>query len=105
MDINKAVKVIELLAAGYSPATGAMISNESVLNERDVIRALQIAIDYLKEGSAENPLNMEISEEDIKNAFQLYKENEENPSCNSLVGFFLGTRKYVNQNIVSNKLY
>ena len=70
MDINKAVKVLELLAAGYSPATGAMISNESVLNERDVIRALQIAIDYLKEGSAENPLNMEIPEEDIGGPIQ-----------------------------------
>jgi len=105
MDINKAIKILELLASGHSPATGEMINDESVLNERDVIRALQIAIDHLKTGGAEIRVDIEFPEDDIKNVFQLYKENEENPSVNSLVGFFLGTRKYINQNIVTNKLY
>lgn len=48
MDINKTIEILEALASGCSPTTGEMINNDSVLNERDVIRAIQIAIDQLK---------------------------------------------------------
>ncbi len=50
MDIAKTIFILEVLASGCSPRTGEVLTNDSVLNERDVIRALQIAIDELKHG-------------------------------------------------------
>ena len=48
MDKNTTIEILESLASGYSTKTGEMLPDESVLNEREVIRALQIAIDELK---------------------------------------------------------
>jgi len=48
MDKNTTIEILEALASGYSPKTGEMLPDESVLNEREVIRAIQIAIDELK---------------------------------------------------------
>lgn len=48
MDIRDTINVLEALAAGCSPKTGQLIDYDSVLNEREVIRALQIAINELK---------------------------------------------------------
>jgi hypothetical protein len=49
MDVNKTIEILEALASGCSPKTGEIVDDESVLNERDVIRALQIAINELKQ--------------------------------------------------------
>lgn len=48
MDKNTTIEILEALASGYSPKTGEILPDESVLNEREVIRALQFAIDELK---------------------------------------------------------
>ena len=48
MDINRTIQILEALVSGCSPKTGEVVAEDSVLNERDVIRALQIAIDELK---------------------------------------------------------
>lgn len=48
MNKTKSIEILEALASGRSPKTGQIIGGYSVLNERDVIRALQIAIDELK---------------------------------------------------------
>jgi hypothetical protein len=48
MDIAKTIEILEALASGCSPKTGEMVGDDSVLNEREVIRALQFAIDVLK---------------------------------------------------------
>jgi hypothetical protein len=54
MDKNRTIEILEALASGCSPKTGEMTSDESILNERDVIRALQFAIDELKKESKNN---------------------------------------------------
>jgi hypothetical protein len=105
MNINKTIEILEALAAGFSPTTGEMVDKESILNEREVIRALQIAIDQLKKGYSQFQADIKIDEGDIKNVIQLFKEQDKNLSSNNLVGFFLGTRKFKNQIIVSNVLY
>ena len=105
MDRNKTIEILEALASGCSPTTGEMIENESVLNERDVIRALQIAIDNLKTNEPQTISDVEIDETDIKSVIDLFKEEEQNPTSNKLVGFFLGTRKFKNETLVSNQLY
>jgi len=48
MDISRTIQILEALVSGCSPKTGEVVAEDSVLNERDVIRALQIAIDKLK---------------------------------------------------------
>jgi hypothetical protein len=110
MDINSAIRILEMLAAGCSPATGELISDESVLNERDVIRALQIAIDNLKKdapvpGLSINNSSVEIEEEDIKAAIHLFLEQDNAPTENRLTGFFLASRSFKNAALISNKLY
>lgn len=105
MDRNKTIEILEALASGCSPTTGEMIENESVLNERDVIRALQIAIDNLKTSEPQTISDIEIDETEIKSVIELFKEEEENPTSNKLVGFFLGIRKFKNETLVSNQLY
>ncbi|WP_420320959.1 hypothetical protein [Flagellimonas sp.] len=105
MNIDKTKEILQALASGCSPTTGEMIENESVLNERDVIRALQIAIDNLKANEPQTISDVEIDETDIKSVISLFKEEEQNPTSNKLVGFFLGTRKFKNETLVSNRLY
>ena len=105
MDRNKTIEILEALASGCSPTTGEMIENESVLNQCDVIRALQIAIDNLKTNEPQTISDVEIDETDIKSVIDLFKEEEQNPTSNKLVGFFLGTRKFKNETLVSNQLY
>ncbi|HEX9826463.1 MAG TPA: hypothetical protein VGA80_07675 [Flavobacteriaceae bacterium] len=105
MDINRTIEILEALASGCSPTTGEMIDNDSVLNERDVIRALQIAIDRLKTNEPQPVSDIEIDELDIKNVIELFKKEEQYPTSSKLVGFFLGTRKFKNETLVSNQLY
>ena len=104
MDTNKAIEILEALASGCSPITGEIIDNDSVLNERVVIRALQMVIDQLN-NARKFQNNTEIDEIDIKTAIKLFSEHERNATANSLACFFLGIRKFKNENIVSNSLY
>ena len=106
MDTVKALEILEALASGCSPTTGEMIENNSVLNERIVIRALQIAIDNLKKENQNQFLtDITIDETEIKTAMELFKENGQSITENGLVGFFLGTRNFKNENLISNSLY
>jgi hypothetical protein len=105
MDIKKAIQVLEALASGCSPLSGEVLSNDNVLNDRDVIRALQLAIDHLKKESFKKQTDIEIDNDDIQNAIQLLKDQARNPTSNNLTGFFLATRLFKNYNLISDKLY
>lgn len=105
MDIDKAIQILDALASGCSPVTGEIISNDSVLNDRAVIRALQFAIDNLRKEQAIKSADIEISENDIQDALQLFIEQDRNPTANNLTSFFLGTRQFKNPSLLSNKLY
>ncbi len=105
MDTNKAIQILEALASGCSPSTGELLDKESILNDRDVIRALQMAIDQLRLQTSVVTENVEIDQTDINNAIDLFNKEERNPSSNNLTGFFLGTRQFKNQNLVTDKLY
>lgn len=45
MDIVKARQIVRLLAEGVDPLTGEVLSNESVYNKPDVIRALYTVLE------------------------------------------------------------
>jgi hypothetical protein len=104
MDRNKTIEILDALASGCSPITGETI-NESILNERIVIRALQAAIDLLRDKTVNIVSEIEISEKDIKAAIQLYKQQNQNPTSHKLTGLFLGTRKFKNNSLITNELY
>lgn len=71
MDISRTIQILEALVSGCSPKTGEVVAEDSVLNERDVIRALQIAIDELKLLSPKESQTVAKKEKADKN---LYKE-------------------------------
>lgn len=104
MDRDKTIEILEALASGCSPITGETI-NESILNERVVIRALQAAIDLLKNDKTNTVSEIEISEKDINAAILLYKQQNQNPTSHKLTGLFLGTRKFKNNFLITNQLY
>lgn len=104
MGRNKAIEVLDALASGCSPITGEAI-NESVLNERVVIRALQVAIEVLKNNAISSTSEIDICEKDIKAAIQLYTEHNQIPTVLRLIGFFLGTKKFMNDFLTTSQLY
>ncbi len=104
MDKIKSIEILEALASGCSPTTGELLENESILNERGVIRALQMAIDELKENSNNNS-QVEIDEVEINEVLELLKSHSIRPTYSRVTGFFLGKRKFKIDEITSNHLY
>lgn len=105
MDINNAILILEALADGCSPITGEVINDDSVLNERNVIRALQVAIDKLKGDKTSEVVSIQIDENDISSVSQLFKDENQNLTPNKLANFFLANSKIQNENIISNHLF
>ena len=68
MDINNARKIIRSLAQGVDPTTGDVLSEESVYNKPDVIRALYT----VWEETVPKPLDP------LRNAGKPWTEQEEN---------------------------
>lgn len=104
MEPKKAIEILDALASGFSPTTGEQL-NESVLNEREVIRALQIAIDSLQANTTTTVSTTEISEEEIDQAISIFKEHGQSATPTKLAGFFSGTRKFKIEGLTSNELY
>ncbi|WP_207494503.1 hypothetical protein [Aridibaculum aurantiacum] len=105
MDGNRVIQILESLASGCSPSTGELLAGESVLNDRDVIRALQIAIDQMRMKIHSVKDNVDIDQADIACAIELFNVQERNPTPNNLTGFFLATRQFKNSNLLTDKLY
>lgn len=104
MYLDESIRVLETLASGRSPLTNNIISDDSVLNERNVIRALQLAIDQLKIQNTAL-LDVKIDEDDINKTIDIFNEQNIRVSSNNLVGFFLGRKKFNNQLVIENQLY
>ncbi|RYD97191.1 MAG: hypothetical protein EOP54_11650 [Sphingobacteriales bacterium] len=105
MNLHQTITVLEALASGCSPATGAMVAGESVLNERDVIRALQVAIEQLKNEPPGKQPGVKIDPEDIHEAIRLFKEHQQAASPQNLAGFFLATKAFKQEPIRVHALY
>ena len=93
MKINRTIEILEALASGCSPQTGEIIQNDSVLNERDVIRALEKAISELEriDNSVQNKTEnttqtskIHISETEANIAIKLFQSVEFNRTISSL---------------------
>jgi hypothetical protein len=105
MDRLKAIQVLEALASGYSPVTGELLEHESVLNERDVIRALQFAIDRLKDQRELSVSTVEIPEAEIIRVKELFDEIEKNPTPTRFTLFFCGSGKILESRVVAHDLF
>lgn len=102
MTKSKAIEVLNALADGCSPLTGERIE-ESVLNERQVIRALQIAIETLKKSPDDfTPL---IPATEINQVITLFKENDKMPTASRISKFFLGNKPFKRVNLSSSVFY
>lgn len=78
MKIESTIEVLEALVSGCSPQTGELIDNDSVLNERNVIRALERAIFELERINHSNQRSFEnseskINEEEIEKTIRIYE--------------------------------
>lgn len=105
MNLSQTIKILEALADGCSPSTGEKIANDSVLNEREVIRALQFAIDHLKQKDfSDFPLS-KIPEEELDIVVQLFQENAKSLTPSSLTGFFLGNKVFKIEPLLTHHLY
>lgn len=114
MDKNICIETLEALAEGCSPTTGELAANNEILNERIVIRALQFAIDELKDGNfnEEDPETEEntsnavyIPGEEIDEIIKLLEEAERNVTVNTIVTILRGTRKFKNKKLVHNQYF
>jgi hypothetical protein len=105
MNISKTIEILEALAAGCSPMSGEMLDKESVLNERDVIRALQMAIDRLKSDIPVATIEVVVDDQEVGNAVMLFREQNKSITPNNMAAFFLGTRQFKNPTLMASKLY
>lgn len=67
MDIKSVIKKLEVSASGCSPLTGEVIDKESLLNNRNVLRALQVAINEISNKSNFTIKNILIDNDVIRN--------------------------------------
>ena len=106
MNKEETIEILEALASGCSPKTGEILHDDSVINERDVIRALQIAIIELKGGeNIQNDTSMMIPAEEINVAMLLFRSVDYNPSYSRLTHFFLRTKRFEYSELNVNPLY
>jgi hypothetical protein len=90
MNISETITILDALASGCSPVTGEQFPEESVLNTREVIRALQISINELKrlEPPSNPATEVRIEEADLNEVFELFTLQGKNPTVNRFTGFF-----------------
>lgn len=105
MNLNETITVLEALASGCSPTTGAVVAQESVLNERDVIRALQVAIERLKNEPSKNQPGIDIDAAEIRAVIQFLSEQQQTATQNKLADFFLAGTAVTHESFTAHELY
>ena len=112
MTKEEAIKILDALAEGCSPFTGEMLEDHFILNERQVIRALQKAIDSLSTSDNESPEKdrnaverIKIENEKIIEALKFLKEEGIYVTSSKLTRFFLGSRTLNSETIRQNNLF
>ena len=101
MNIEDYIKILDDLASGIDPITKEIIPNESILKKRQVIRALQFAIDSINENiNYVNTQKYEISlnedkeyileKENLIKIFEQFNKLNINSNITSITRFLLG---------------
>jgi hypothetical protein len=113
MKLDRVMEILEALASGCSPQTGEMIKDDSVLNERDVIRALEKAISELDKISDSSNSSIKISHfqkikislQEVDYVIKLFQSVDYSPSYSLLTHFFLKSKYFDIPVLDSDKLY
>ncbi len=105
MDRHKTIEVLEALASGYFPTTGAKLENDSVLNEREVIQALHVAIGLLKNFQLQKFNVVRIPRSEIESIIDLFGKEDLKITAYRLADFFSGGRMLGNKTLESNELF
>ncbi|WP_181305530.1 hypothetical protein [Rufibacter sp. XAAS-G3-1] len=113
MKREEAIAIIDALAAGCSPFTGEVLEGHPILNDRNVIRALQTALVSLSAqpsaiGNTIPPavkLPHELSKETVRTAIELLQENGFNTTFGRLTKFFLGSRHFEGSPVAQSPLF
>ena len=112
MTKEEAIKILDALAEGCSPFTGEMLEDHFILNERQVIRALQKAIDSLSASDNDSPEKiqnegekMNIEHEKIIAAIKVLKEEGIHITPSKLTRFFLGSRTLNSEALRQSNLF
>ncbi|WP_162055407.1 hypothetical protein [Pontibacter pamirensis] len=111
MNREEAYTILDALAEGCSPFTGELLEDHPILNERKVIRALQLALDALdvkSHGSQQQPASVAASPlepEMMFNAIEAIKEAGIVPSKSKLTKFLIGSKSFKGSEIITHSLY
>ncbi|AKD04936.1 hypothetical protein POKO110462_22805 [Pontibacter korlensis] len=110
MNKEEAYIILDALAEGCSPFTGELLENESILNERKIIRALQVDLDALNV----RPIpNQQLSPKsatsvDVKTVMAVtgvMKAASLVPTVSKLTKYLLGSKQFKNSEITKHELY
>jgi hypothetical protein len=115
MNREEAYIILDALAEGCSPFTGEVLEDHPILNERKVIRALQVALDSLnvkpqiaKQQTVQvtaPAASIKLDQDNLMQAVNAIKAANIIPSEAKLVKFFLGSRLYKGSEAVNHSLY
>lgn len=83
MDIIRARQIVRLLAEGVDPFTGEVLSNESVYNRPDVIRALYTVLEATTSNAEAPKLAQTLDSK--RNAGKPWTEVEDNKLCDEFL--------------------
>ncbi|MEJ8756811.1 hypothetical protein WG947_07395 [Pontibacter sp. H259] len=110
MDKEEAYNILDALAEGCSPFTGEQLENDSILNERKVIRALQIALDALNtrptsKQQSSTTVQDSVEVKTVMTIIEVMKAANIEPSVSKVSRFLLGSKQFKESNITQNGLY
>lgn len=102
---EKQLDILEALALGFSPITGEVLGENSIVRDASVVSALREIVDKLKNKSADLSDEINISENQISVVVELFKSCNVTVTANRLASFMLGLKKFKNQLITSHELF
>lgn len=106
MNLNDVKTVLEALASGCSPTTGEIVKEDSILNERIVIRALESAIVMLNENKEKTiDVDFEVLHKEVFEMFKFFNTVGYKPGYARLANFFVKTKKFPKQELNEHELY
>ncbi|WP_066836558.1 hypothetical protein [Rufibacter ruber] len=116
MNREEAIAIIDALAAGCSPFTGEVLEDHPILNNRNVIRALQTALVSLSgsvqlgavqknQSDAGGSSSVELTKADVSAAIDVLKAANLTTSYSALTRFFLGSRRFLDTPVSDSPIF
>ncbi|RYF90451.1 MAG: hypothetical protein EOO03_03695, partial [Chitinophagaceae bacterium] len=109
MTKTEAYVILDALAEGCSPFTGELLPDHALLNERKVIRALQMALDALNAAPIKPIVTAEIPEALQQTSVLAIAETIQaagiTPTVSRFSRFLLGSKQFTHPEITAHHLF